>query len=80
MQAACRGMDTEHFYPVSLVSTDGQAQAAEAKAICWACPVRRPCLRNALDIERREPESRVHGIRGGYLPSERIVLMRRWAR
>src|SRR3954453_22596779 len=41
--AACRGVETDVFFPVS------DAHADEAKAICATCPVREQCLEFALE-------------------------------
>lgn len=63
-QAACRGLDPEIFYPIS------DDEAGEAKAICAACPVRQPCLENAL-VEREK-----YGVWGGLTERERRRLLR----
>ena len=65
-RAACRGIDAEVFYPV----TDGEADGAEAKAICAECPVREPCLEHALAHRERE------GIWGGATERERRRIVR----
>lgn len=68
---ACRGADTELFYPLK-----DSSPAREAKAYCNgtpdrpACPVRRECLRWAID-NREE-----HGVFGGLTASERRHLSR----
>jgi WhiB family redox-sensing transcriptional regulator len=65
-RAACRGADTELFFPPSDLS-----KAPEAKAYCNgtpdrpACPVRRECLRWALETGEQ------HGVLGGMTASER---------
>jgi hydroxymethylbilane synthase len=46
--AACRGMDPELFFPIG-TSSASLLQIDEAKQICRTCPVRRPCLRWALE-------------------------------
>ena len=58
-QAACRGIDTEIFYPTA------PAEEAEALSICATCPVRAQCLDYA--IRNRETS----GIWGGTTPEER---------
>lgn len=67
--AECREYDPEMFFPVSDEGTAlGQAQRAQAKAVCGACPVRFECLAFALDTEDpRYP----FGIFGGLTESER---------
>ena len=48
LEAACRGMDPETFFPPRGVRVD------EAKAICAGCPVRSQCLDDALADGRSE--------------------------
>jgi WhiB family redox-sensing transcriptional regulator len=67
--AACRFVDPDLFFPVS--SSDASLeQAAEAKAICAGCPVRRQCLAFALRTRQ------VHGIWGGLTEGERTYRRR----
>lgn len=75
--AECRNYDPELFFPVSAEDTAlGQAQRAEAKAVCASCPVRRECLAFALDTEDpRYP----FGIFGGRTESERQEMHRKVA-
>ena len=40
--AACRGMDTNLFYPEQ--GFNGQKKQREAQAVCAACPVKAECL------------------------------------
>jgi WhiB family transcriptional regulator, redox-sensing transcriptional regulator len=63
--AACRGLDTNVFFPL----TDEEAD--EAKAICAACPVREECLEFAL-LTRQDD-----GVWGGLTETERRRLRRR---
>ena len=63
-KAACRGLSTDIFYPVS------DDDADEAKSICAVCPVREACLEWALDTRERE------GIWGGATERERRRLIR----
>ena len=69
-KAACRGPHTSLFFPPSHFERkdDKEAREAQAKSICAACPVRKPCLAYALRI--REP----HGIWGGLNEVERRTL------
>lgn len=46
-QAACGGTDTETFFP------DKGESSSTAKRICRRCPVRRPCLAYAMDLNER---------------------------
>lgn len=65
--AACLSVDTDLFFPHA---TD-DAGIARAKAVCEGCPVREPCLEEAL--ARRED----YGVRGGKSEVERRSLRRR---
>jgi len=68
--AACKGMGSELFF-----SPDGERGVAKrtreraAKAVCDACPVRKPCLAHALASEER------HGVWGGLSEKERAALL-----
>lgn len=57
--AACKGEDTELFFPSRGESTEA------AKTICDRCPVRQPCLDYALDVGEK------FGIFGGTSERER---------
>jgi WhiB family transcriptional regulator, redox-sensing transcriptional regulator len=70
--AACRSADPDLFFPIS-DSGPALEQAAEAKAICAACRVRRECLVFALRT------GQVHGIWGGATEDERAAARRRTA-
>jgi WhiB family transcriptional regulator, redox-sensing transcriptional regulator len=63
--AACRGADTDVFFPAA------EADTGPARAICAACPVAEACLEYA--IETRQPD----GIWGGLNADERHRLLRR---
>jgi WhiB family redox-sensing transcriptional regulator len=65
--AACRGTDTEIFYPVNA------EEEAEALSICATCPVRAQCLDYA--IHNRE----AYGIWGGTTPEQRRRIRREQA-
>ncbi|HWE57078.1 MAG TPA: WhiB family transcriptional regulator [Acidimicrobiales bacterium] len=69
-RAACRGPHTSLFFPPSHFERkdDKEARENQAKSICAACAVRKPCLGYALRI--REP----HGIWGGLNEVERRAL------
>ncbi len=71
--AACKGADTDLFYPDPEEMGPEAAEWAErrAKMICAGCPVKLMCLANAL--KRREPT----GIFGGTNERERYSLRRR---
>lgn len=61
-KAACRGADSDVFFPERGESAD------PARQVCARCPVRQPCLVYALD------EKIAHGIWGGLTERERRVL------
>lgn len=62
--ASCRGGDNELFFSSSA------PDIAEAKAICARCPVRIPCLVEALENNEQ------FGIWGGTDPVERRRILR----
>lgn len=66
-RAACRGADTEQFYPKGEAFTTADARVVET--YCRSCPVRRECLEEALT--RNEP-----GIWGGLTDKQRKALKR----
>ena len=69
-RAACRGHDTDLFFPPGETG-EATEQIEEAKAICATCPVRKACLEYAL-ATRQE-----YGIWGGMTEAERRSLRRR---
>lgn len=64
-QAACRGLDTDIFFPAS------DADAGPARAVCATCPVREACLEWAIATRQEE------GVWGGLTDGERRRLRRR---
>jgi WhiB family transcriptional regulator, redox-sensing transcriptional regulator len=68
VRALCVGFDPEAFFPA------GDDAAAEARAICAACPVRGQCLAYAVTADER------FGIWGGLDPRQRHTLRRRLER
>ena len=66
LSAACKGLDSDLFFPPPGVSSD------EAKEICAGCGVRKDCLDYALKFE-----SITVGIWGGLTGKERRRLRRR---
>ena len=65
-KAACQGLAPEIFYP----STEDDADAAEAKAVCGVCQVRESCLEFALSVREKD------GIWGGATDKERRRIIR----
>lgn len=69
--AACKGIDTEIFYPVSEPGTKAREVAAEpALKICAGCDVRQDCLEHALRFTQQ------HGVAGGLDEQDRRALQR----
>jgi WhiB family redox-sensing transcriptional regulator len=73
LQAACRGPQSEVFFPPSQSERkhDRLERERRAKAICGICPVRSDCLTYAMEIRES------HGIWGGLSESERKSMMER---
>jgi WhiB family redox-sensing transcriptional regulator len=69
LQAACRPLDSDLFFPDRAAYRT--SDVARAKAVCRACPVREACLQAAMDGRERV------GIWGGLTPQERLKLQRR---
>lgn len=68
-RAACRGVDSELFFPTAESGPVRTTQVAAAKAVCARCPVRGECLDEAL---ARIP----YGVAGGLTEHERRTLRR----
>ena len=73
LQAACRGPQSEVFFPPSQSERkhDRLERERRAKAICGICPVRSDCLSYAMEIRES------HGIWGGLSESERKSMLER---
>jgi WhiB family transcriptional regulator, redox-sensing transcriptional regulator len=65
--AACLRADPDLFFPIAWIGP-ALDQIDQAKRICAACPVRRPCLAWALD------QGAVSGIWGGTSEAERRAI------
>ena len=65
-RAACKGADTDLFFPPEGA---GRNAAKAARAICAGCPVTAECLRHAVSFPER------HGVWGG-LPERQRYGMR----
>lgn len=70
---ACRGYDTDLFFPTTTTKGDTQVrQTTEAKAICFTCPLLNPCREWALS----QPLRHLAGIWGGTTMRDRERLLR----
>lgn len=72
--AACRGTDTELFFPAGALSPDAVEQIEAAKAVCLRCAVRLECLEFALQSNQEA------GVWGGLSEEERRKMRRPWLR
>ncbi len=72
-RAACRQADAELFFSAGSTA-EAVTEIHEAKALCAACPVQRPCLTYAVATGQE------FGIWGGYDENERRLLAARWRR
>ncbi|MEU1122158.1 WhiB family transcriptional regulator [Streptomyces sp. NPDC005899] len=71
-EGICAQTDPELFFPEK-----GQSDVTRAAiAICMGCPVRRPCLAEALAEEGSAAASHRFGVRGGCSPRQRLRLAR----
>lgn len=70
--AACRGMDTNLFFPKGTVDRDARRKIEAAKKVCAECPVRRQCREVAV--------GELYGVWGGLTPEDRGVRMPRSGR
>jgi WhiB family redox-sensing transcriptional regulator len=69
-EAACRTEDPELFFPVGQ-SGSAKLQERHAKDVCARCPVKDPCLRDALKA------GDTSGVWGGMTEDERRAMKRR---
>jgi WhiB family redox-sensing transcriptional regulator len=65
--AACRDIDPDLFFPIGTAGP-AVAQIAEAKRVCWTCPVRTSCLGWAIKHYQD------YGIWGGMTEPERQAM------
>jgi WhiB family redox-sensing transcriptional regulator len=70
-RAACAGVDTSVFFPVSRDGVPARIEAEYAKSFCAECPVRATCLSHAL-VHRED-----FGVWGGLDEGERAALIRK---
>jgi WhiB family redox-sensing transcriptional regulator len=70
LQARCRGLSTETFYPPYRErGRTSQGWERDAKRICYSCPVIEACRRYAVNAQ--EPQ----GVWGATTPQEREALL-----
>ena len=71
---ACRGLDTELFYPPRDSPEGGPMNRWElcALAVCEHCPVREACLEAVLEF----PGAEQHGVAGGMTAGQRRQVLR----
>lgn len=65
-KAECIQVDPVVFYGSSETLPMSRAEVAQARSVCYLCPVRRQCLAEALDT------SEGWGVWGGLTPAERF--------
>jgi WhiB family redox-sensing transcriptional regulator len=74
-QCASSRVDPDQWFPVARDVVKAREEAADAIAVCVACPVRAQCLEYSL---RHGSEFGAYGIWGGLVEGERHSLRRRW--
>jgi Transcription factor WhiB len=67
-------LDPDEWFPVSTEAEAARREAADAIAICTACPVRGACL----ELSLRHWTIGQHGVWGGLVAADRAALRRRW--
>ena len=67
-------LDPDEWFPVSTDAEAARREAADAIAICMACPVRGACL----ELSLRRWTIGQHGVWGGLVAADRAALRRRW--
>ena len=67
-------VDPDEWFPVSTDAEAARREAADAIAICTACPVRGMCL----ELSLRHWTIGQHGVWGGLVAADRAALRRRW--
>ena len=73
-EAACKGMDSNIFFPEILGDQQNGLIWAQAKAICKGCEVKWDCLKSELPHEKAS--GRRNGVWGGMTPKEREAYVR----
>jgi len=71
LEGSCRGMDSAKFFlPDGSRGPDRARREAQAKAICWSCPVLVQCREHSLIAQ--EP----YGVWGGIGENERNKIIK----
>ena len=68
-------IDPDQWFPVAKDVVMAREEAADAIAVCVACPVRAECLEYSL---RHGSDFGVYGVWGGMVEGERRLLRLRW--
>ncbi len=68
-------IDPDQWFPVANDVVMAREEAANAIAVCVACPVRAECLEYSL---RHGSDFGAYGVWGGTVECERRLLRRRW--
>jgi WhiB family redox-sensing transcriptional regulator len=74
-RCASSRIDPDRWFPVANDVVLAREEAADAIALCVACPVRAECLEYSL---RHGSDFGVYGVWGGMVEGERRLLRRRW--
>ena len=69
-RCATSTLDPEDWFPMSVEIGKARHEAAAAIAVCTTCPVRAQCL----TLSFRHWDIGQHGVWGGMVPAERMVL------
>jgi hypothetical protein len=67
-------LDPDEWFPVSTDAEAARREAADAIAICVACPVRGACM----ELSLRHWTIGQHGVWGGLVAADRAALRRQW--
>jgi len=74
-RCASSRVDPDQWFPVAQDAAKAREEAADAIAVCAACPVRAECLEFAL---RHSSGFGAHGVWGGMVEADRRSLRLRW--
>lgn len=76
-RARCNGRDLSEFIPEGKLGIAAQRAHKKAVQFCGPCPVKRECLRFALDAEGNAPADSRFGVFGGMTPEQRHEMQLR---